>query len=290
MPLCHLKFYLKFARLFNRKILLTNITRYHKNHSGLKRNLIIILSLIAFTFTIANSASAQKRKVLNLQHYDEEPYHFGFILGLNQMLFTVKPVDNLPFIKWEPKQSPDISADSLFVYSVTSTPTPGFTIGILGNLRLGKYFDMRFIPALSFGERRLNYSILSYTNDTATLLSVEKSISSTYVDFPLEFRYKSKRLNNMLGYVLGGVNYSIDLASQKKAEEASNTTTVKLFKNDVSLLIGAGVDFYTSYFKFGIQARMSYGMNNLIQYEDNLYTNSIGSLKSKVFMLSFTFE
>lgn len=269
---------------------MTNITRYHKNHSGLKRNLIIFLSLIAFTFTFADSAFAQKRKVLNLQNYDEEPYHFGFILGLNQMLFSVKPVNNLPFIKWDPIQSPDISADSLFVYSVTSSPTPGFTIGILGNLRLGKYFDMRFIPALSFGERRLNYSILTYNNDTAILLNVEKSISSTYVDFPLEFKYKSKRLNNMLGYVLGGINYSIDLASQKKAEESSNTTTVKLLKNDVSLLIGAGVDFYTSYFKFGIQARMSYGMNNIIQYEDNIYTNSIETLRSKVFMLSFTFE
>ena len=40
---------------------------------------------------------------------------------------------------------------------------------------------------------------------------------------------------------------------QKKAEEASNTTTVKLFKNDVTLLVGAGVDFYTSYFKFIIK-------------------------------------
>ena len=256
-----------------------------------RKSTILLTLLIAFTFTIANSASAQKDKVLNLQHYDEEPYHFGFILGLNQMLFSVKPVNNLPFIKWEPSQAPDIyNVDSLFVYSVTASPTPGFTIGILGNLRLGKYFDMRFIPALSFGERKLNYSVVTYNNDTATLLSIEKSISSTYVDFPLEFRYKSKRLNNMLAYVLGGVNYSIDLASQKKAEEATNTTTVKLFKNDVSLLLGAGVDFYTSYFKFGIQARMSYGLNNLIQYEDNIYTNSIASLRSKVFMLSFTFE
>ena len=269
---------------------MTNIKRYHKNLSGLKRKKIILLSLLALTFIFANSTFAQKRKVLNLQHYDEEPYHFGFILGLNQMLFSVKPVDNLPFIKWEPNQSPDIFADSLYVYSVTGSPTPGFTIGILGNLRLGKYFDMRFIPALSFGERKLNYSILAYENGTPQLINVEKQISSTYVDFPLEFRYKSKRLNNMLAYALGGVNYSIDLASQKKAEENSNTITVKLYKHDVSLLIGAGVDFYTSYFKFGIQARMSYGMNNLIQYEGNLYTNSIQSLRSKVFMLSFTFE
>lgn len=256
----------------------------------MKRNLIIILSLVAFSFIFADSSFAQKKKVLNLQHYDEEPYHFGFILGLNQMLFSVKPVDNLSFIKWEPIQSPDIFADSLFVYSITSTPTPGFTIGILGNLRLGKYVDMRFIPALSFGERLLNYDIMAYENGESQLIYTEKSITSTYVNFPLEFRYKSKRLNNMLAYVLGGADYSIDLASQKKAEENSNDITVKIIKNDISLLLGAGVDFYTNYFKFGVQARMSYGMNNLIQKEGNLYTDSIETLRSKIFMLSFTFE
>lgn len=255
------------------------------------KNYLIFLFTVSLTiFGFANQSLGQKQKVMNLQNYDEEPYHFGFILGINQMLFTVKPVDNLPFIKWEPNQSPDIFADSLFVYSVTSTPTPGFTIGILGNLRLGKFVDMRFIPSLSFGERILNYDIMAYKDGVPQLINTSKSITSTYVDFPLEFRYRSKRLNNMLAYALGGIAYSIDLASQKKAEQNTNDVTVKIYKHDVSLLIGAGVDFYTNYFKFGMQARMGYGLNNLIQKEGNLYTNSIETLRSKVFLLSFTFE
>jgi hypothetical protein len=236
-------------------------------------------------------ATAQKRKVLNLQDYDEAPYHFGFILGLNQMNFTVKPVPDLPFITWDqPGQYSDLFVDSVRVNGVTASSTPGFTIGILGNLRLGKHFDLRFIPALSFGERMLNYDLFTYEDGDSVRVEITKNISSTFVGFPLELKYKSKRLNNMRAYVLVGASYTLDLASQKKAENASSDVTVKINKNDIMFSGGAGVDFYTDYFKFGIQAKMSYGINNLIQYEDNIYTNSIESLKSKVFLLSFTFE
>lgn len=235
-------------------------------------------------------AKAQKRKVLNLQNYDNQPYHFGFILGINHMLFTVKPVSNLSVLQTDPTKFPDIFVDSLSVLSVTSKPTPGFTIGILGNLRLGKYFDMRFIPSLSFGERLLRYNILTLDQGEERIIVMEKSITSTFIDFPLEFRYKSKRLNNFRAYVLGGVKYTLDLASQKKAEQQSDEVIVKIEKHDISIEAGVGIDFYTTYFKFGTQFKMGYGLNNLVKGEDNIYTNSIESLKSKVFLLSFTFE
>lgn len=257
----------------------------------MKKITLIFVSVVLLLLAFSIDATAQKRKVLNLQDYDEAPYHFGFILGLNQMFFSVKPVADLPFITWDQSsQFTDLFVDSVNVYSVTSSPTPGFTIGILGNLRLGKYFDLRFIPALSFGERTLNYDLRTYDDGVSQRIEIEKSISSTFVELPLEFKYKSKRLNNMRAYVLAGASYTIDLASQKKAENSSSDVTVKINKNDILLSGGAGVDFYTDYFKFGIQAKMSYGINNLIQYEENIYTNSIETLRSKVFLLSFTFE
>jgi len=256
----------------------------------LKKFSISLLLVFLFLTLVSLDAHAQKRKVQNLPGYDQAPYHFGFILGVNQMLFTVKPVENLSFKKWTGIQSPDIFADSLFVYGVTSSPTPGFTIGILGNLRLGRYGDMRFIPSLSFGERLLNYSILAYDEGESQFIETSKSITTTLIDFPLEFRYKSKRLNNFRAYVLGGASYTLDLASQKKAEQNSNDVTVKINKNDLMLSAGVGFDFYTTYFKFGTQLKMSYGINNLMQYEGNLYTDSIESLRSKIFLLSFTFE
>jgi len=206
------------------------------------------------------------------------------------MLFTVNTVDDLPGIKWSAAQSPDVFGDSLYVYSVTSTPTPGFSVGILANLRLGKYADMRLIPALSFGERHLNYNILRYRNGEPLFVEIRKSITSTIIEIPLEFRYKSKRLNNFRAYVLGGLKYSIDLASQKKGKNNNNTSNVKLNRNDFSLEAGVGTEFYTTYFKFGVEAKMGYGFRNLIIPEDHIYSGSIESLRSKVFLLSFTFE
>jgi hypothetical protein len=249
-----------------------------------------LISVFVLLTATSFEASAQKRKVLNLPTYDQAPYHFGFILGINQMLFTVKPIDDVAFKKWDQTQSPDIFADSIFVYGITSSPTPGFTIGILGNLRLGNYTDLRFIPSLSFGERILNYDILAWDEGDPQRIETTKSITTTIIDFPLEFKYKSRRLNNFRAYVLGGASFTLDLASQRKAEASSNDVTVKIEKNDLMLSAGVGFDFYTTYFKFGTQLKMSYGLNNMIKKEGNLYSDSIESLRSKVFLLSFTFE
>ncbi len=240
--------------------------------------------------SVSINTNAQRRKVLNLPSYDQNQYHFGFILGINHLLFTVKPTDNLSFIKWNPDQSPDVFGDSMYVYSVTSTPTPGFSVGILANLRLGKYTDLRFVPSLLFGERLLNFNILRYRNGEPLFVEIQKSITSTIIEIPLEVRYKSKRVNNFRAYVLTGIKYSLDLASQKKTPAGEVSSNVKLHRNDLSVEAGAGFEFYTTYFKFGTELKMGYGLRNLIINEDNIYAGSIARLNSKVFLLSFTFE
>ena len=155
---------------------------------------------------------------------------------------------------------------------------------------MGKYTDLRLIPTLTFGERIFNFNILRYRNGEPLFVEVKKSVTSTIVEIPFEVRYKSKRLNNFRMYVLSGIKYSLDLASQKKGESNSNTSNVKLYRNDFSLEVGAGAEFYTEYFKFGVEAKMGYGFRNLRIPEDNIYSGSLESIRSKVFLLSFTFE
>ncbi len=258
------------------------------------KRLFILIAVLIINFSFCGELHAQKRKVMNLRNYNQQPYHFGFILAANQMHFTLKTIDDLPLVKWTGTELPEdpglVNADYAQILSLNSKPTPGFTIGILGSLLLHEYIDMRFTPSLSFGERILTYDILSVSGSDSLLFTVDKNISSTLVEFPLDFRLRSKRVNNFDAYVLAGVNYTLDLASQKKAEQNSNTTTVKINKSDVTIDVGVGFDFYTQYFKFGLELKMAYGLFNLIKQEDNLYTNSIESLHSKIFQLSFTFE
>lgn len=260
----------------------------------MSKNSIIFSVLVLLLIVTTIDTNAQRRKVLNLPSYDEDPKHFGFIIGMNHLLFTIKPVDNMSDLKWDSDQSPDVYGDSMYVYSITSMPTPGFSVGILANLRLGKYTDLRFIPSLLFGERSINYNILRYNSkdDDHPILFVEvqKNITSTIIELPLEFRYKSKRVNNFRAYVLSGIKYSLDLASRKKTNKGEASSNAKLHRNDISIEAGVGFEYYTNFFKFGTELKMGYGLQNLIIKEDNIYSGTIDQLRSKVFLLSFTFE
>ncbi len=154
----------------------------------------LVIVLVLFLFT-GRSSFGQGRP-LNLPTYDYSPYHFGFVLGVNQMNFAIKVNDNLSLVLYDSLMSPDFFADSVRIMGINSNPTLGFTIGIVSNLRLGKYFDLRFIPSLSFGERRLNYTFIRYRDGESTTVNFEKNITSTYVEFPFHIKYKSKRLHN----------------------------------------------------------------------------------------------
>ncbi|MCI0473957.1 MAG: hypothetical protein L0Y76_10285, partial [Ignavibacteria bacterium] len=99
-------------------------------------------------FLISENAIAQRRKVENMPTYDYSKYHFGFILALNQMHFSIKPAEGLNNTMFSAGQASEINADSAILYSVLHAPSLGFTVGIVGNLRLGNYFDLRLIPSL----------------------------------------------------------------------------------------------------------------------------------------------
>ena len=206
------------------------------------------------------------------------------------MDFRIKPISNLNTKMFTALQTKDISADSAMLMSVNSAPTFGFTVGIVGIQRLGKFFDLQLIPSLTFGERYLDYRILKFRNGGQDSINFRKNVPSTFVQFPLTVRYKSLRLNNFASYIIGGVSYNLDLASQAKKSTDQGQIQVKLYKHDVSLELGFGFDFYFEWFKLGTELKMSYGLFDMLKRDDNIYTDGIESMKSKVFQFSLTFE
>lgn len=212
--------------------------------------------------------------VPNLQKYDNQLFHFGFLLGYNQFDFTIRSKADLS------------EYDSLMV--VNTAAMSGFNLGIIADLRLGKYFDLRLIPGLSFGDRVVNYTIL-YPDQSR--LVTKKNIESVYLDVPLLFKFKSSRMHNVRAYVIGGAQYSLDLISAaKKQNNNPREIMLKLYPNDVQAQVGVGIDFYCTYFKFTTEFKMSFGLMNLLVQEDNMYATSVQSLKSKMWQISFTFE
>ncbi len=257
---------------------------------------------------IPQSLMAQSEKPKNLLLYDNQPYHFGFILGYNQMSYAIKFNEGYQLAAHPSSEYPNVDSyasdnATYYVRSITPVPESGFVVGVVGNLRLGKYFDLRLIPSLSFGSRTLEYQFYRELNNGATdnnpYFTKRKSIFSTFVEFPLQVKYKSKRLNNIAAYVIAGGNFKIDLASQKKSqvditsdqgELKTVTDNIRVKRTDLAAEVGAGLDFYTGYFKFGIEAKMSFGLFNILDSQNLIYDSSIKSIQNRTFQISLTFE
>lgn len=202
--------------------------------------------------------------------------HFGFLIGVNSANFIL---DRYP---------PSFEgSDTLLVVEPHSTT--GFNLGIISAMHFGKHFSLRFTPNLAFAQRKLTYRFSTMEGEK----EYDKDIESTLINFPLNIKFKSERVNNFSAYVIGGAVYSLDLASNADAENNSknlNDIIVKLGKHDLAGQVGFGTDFYLEYFKFGIELKMSYGLKGIHIKEDNAFSNPIDRLNSKMFLLSFTFE
>jgi hypothetical protein len=237
-----------------------------------KRLLKYSLPLIIVLMVGTGKVQAQRLVVENLETFQFRPYYFGFVLGFNSMDFVVHP------------EKVVYSNDSL--YSVNSYPEYGFQIGILANKRIKNHLHLRLSTVLAFGERIIDYRILH----ADSFLVNTKKIESTFIEFPLSFKYSSRRYNNFSAYILGGAKYGIDLASQAGKKEQTEDQIIKLKPGDASLELGVGFDFYLPYFKFGIELKRAFGVNDLLIREDNIFTGDIKKLNSKIYQLSFTFE
>ena len=230
------------------------------------------LFIVAFLFIAGESFSQRHKKSQNLARYDYQKIHFGFTLGINELNFNLQ------------KNSNTITNDTL--KTIHTKSQKGFNLGIVSNLRIGKYTDLRFVPALIFGERHVDYGFIDSLNANNDQIKI---IESTMLDFPVYIKYKSDRYNNFRAYVIGGIKYSMDIASQNKIDDEGQEI-VKLKKNDFMGEIGFGLDFYLEYFKFSPQIKLSYGLLNLLTKDESVYTKSINSLTTNGWMLSFTFE
>lgn len=256
--------------------------------------------LIATLFLlIATGGYSQREKIQNLPEYDYEPYHFGFLLGVNGMGFSMKQnyssLGNTanPFPSTE-YLSTNVNSTAI-LKSVEPASTTGFSIGIIGNLRLSDHFDLRMIPTLSFGERKLDYYYFEYdpTLKKSDTVSWSASIKSTFLEFPLHLKYKGNRINNARPYIIGGGKLVLDLssdASKKAKDPTGDLSNIALKHKDLYGEFGAGFDFYFEWFKMGVEAKMSYGLRDILYRDNSMYTKSVNRLNSKIFQLSITFE
>lgn len=243
--------------------------------------------LIVFFMSLTVGSFAQFG-VPNLLKYDKERWHFGILIGYNLFDYAIST-------------KPDLSEyDSLF--EVNTRAISGYSLGIVTNLRLGKYFDLRFIfPTFSFGSPMIFYGVRSTTTgeiywyppaqtDDNPLFDMPKNLDAVWLSFPVLLKYKSSRMfNNIRAFVVAGGQVGYDLISNSKKRQSGAGVILKLQPWDVQAQVGAGFDFYCTYFKFTTEFKMSFGLLNTLKSEKD-FGGSINSLKAKNIQISFIFE
>jgi hypothetical protein len=231
------------------------------------------LSFLIFLILSNIVVFGQKQKPKNESWYDEKPIHFGFSLGFNTMDFNIKPSEQ------------NFKTDSL--YPEVSVLNPGINIQIISDYRPTSHLDVRFLPGVSFGQRVIRF----YKN--RVLVNDQQRLESSFLEFPLLLKYKGDRMNNVRPYVIGGLNYRYDLAGKKEFDDAK-PIYIRVKRPDLYYELGAGMDFYLTYFKLSVEIKMSKGIGNVLVQEaapgHPEYYNAIDKLKSQIWVLAFHFE
>lgn len=228
---------------------------------------IVILKASAVT-------GQDRRSGNNLPRFDMRYYHFGFLLSTNSSSFFID------------RKFPTPLNDSLL--SIENVPQSGFNLALLASYNPVKNINLRFIPGLSFQDRGLNYVFKTSTGKTETFL---KRTESVWLDFPLVVKMRTNRTGNFAAYALVGGKYSLDMQSQKDVNNTvASQIIVKLKDRDYSVDLGGGFDFFLQYFKFAIEFKTSIGIPNILLEEPTPFSAPIDKLRTRTFILSFTFE
>ena len=232
------------------------------------KKILVIIALISLPLL----SMAQERKVQNRPYIDFRRLHYGFFFGLHSQ-------------DMELANNGFITADGEQWYADVPAYNPGFSVGILADLRINTHLALRLVPTLHFGEKQVVFRELNSGKKE------RQQIKSTYMSFPLDLKFAAQRFNNYRPYVIAGINPMFDLTVKKQRH--------LLMKNfDFMIEAGIGCDFYMPFFKLIPELKFCFSLTDVLEknrsdlLDENLkkFTDSVDKAATKMIVLSFYFE
>ena len=245
----------------------------------------ITITLLA-ALCLWTTASAQDRTVENRPYTDLRQFHFGVLVGTHlQDLEFVNRGPQVVTLEDGTQQEQTIVADQ-------DRWDAGFTVGVLGELRLNTYLQLRIAPAMYFGTRHLTFRNLTDLDNEGNPREQTQELKTAYVSTAFDLIAAGPRFNNHRPYVMAGINPMLNLSGK-------DDDFVKLKKADVYLEVGVGCDFYLPFFKLRPELKFMYSLTNTLdqKHAANLkdvsmipYANSVTEAHTKMIALTFYFE
>ncbi len=231
-------------------------------------NFLILVSL-AFWFS---NATAQKQ-VQYLQYEDLKPYHFGFSVGMHtqDLILNHSGVTDTNGDKW---------------YGNVNNYMPGFSVGVIADLKLADFLSLRTSPTIHFGSKDV-----TLVSDAAGSTPVSANVRSNYILMPLSLRYRGARTDNYRPYLMSGLSAGLDMGRDKQQP---------LLLQPINMYweIGAGCDIYMPYFKLVPELKVCLGLGDILVHDRTdqssdaflKYTNAFDAITSRLIVFSVQFE
>jgi hypothetical protein len=238
--------------------------RIHNSRYAL---LAVVLFLLASPVSAQFGSMFGRDPIINLENFDKQRVHWGYFLGFNTYDFKF-----------------DYKNPGADVQVETAT---GFNVGLVGNLRLHEYIDLRFEPGLFFNQRDLIFP--GFTDELSKL----REVKSTYIHFPLLVKFSSERIGNVRPYIVGGVGTALNLASNAEAKDDNMNNRFRMIKWTNFYEVGIGIDLYFEYFKFSPSIRGIFSIDDeLVRDNDpnSPWTSNIDAMQTRGVFINFTFH
>jgi len=231
--------------------------------------------LLAF-LVVSQSSVAQlfsKEKIKNIENFDKQFLTWGYFLGLNSYDFN--------FDYKEDKK--DILVETSF----------GFSVGLIGDMRINDYFNIRLEPGLFVTKRNVMYDESYFNGLSFNNSDLLREVNSTYIHVPLLIKASTKRINNFKPFIVGGISTAINLSSNEKNPDDNDNGEFRTKTNMYFYELGFGIDFYLYWFKFTPSIRGVFALNDeLVRDEDpnSPWTGNVTSMKTRGIFINFTFQ
>lgn len=213
----------------------------------------------------------QKERIKNRPYADLKPYYLGFGVGLHTQDLRLS-------------NNGIVLSGGETLFAEVPEWRPGFQVGV----HLGRVFrpglELRLMPTLYFGDKRVAYS--DGQAEQASFL-----LRSTYISVPLQLKYAALRLNNLRPYIGAGGYAALSLGGRRGEELRERAL-------DYGILLSVGCDFYLRYFTLSPELTFSYGLPNVIDLERKdleddkrmRYTQALSGGRTKMIALIFNFH
>jgi len=246
-----------------------------------KTIILAVLSMLSLTMSAQLNSEVQNRPYTDLR-----TLHFGILVGTH--------VQDLELINagMQTITADDGSQSQTLVAADQDRWDAGFTVGVLGELRLSTHFQLRVAPAMLFGTRHLTFHNLTALDGDGKPTETRQELKTAYFATNVDLIFAAPRAGNHRPYIVGGVCPMLNLSGK-------DDDYVKLKGFDAFAEIGVGCDFYLPFFKIRPELKFMYSLTNSLDgghaanvRDSNMlpYVKSVSEARSKVIALTFYFE